>query len=154
MARCVISYCCLSTLVPGPRPRVSPVQAFSTRPAAPRRHVGSPRSANSASTTPRYGQLGKLREQCAAVQPRRLERAHSRASAARPVCARPCSAAAVVFDDDLTLTSAASSSIAPSPLSLFHSPALISQLRSLPRICDLCALGRRSDVCVRMCVTL
>ena len=51
--------------------------------------------------------LVKLREQRAAVQPRRFERARSRASAARPLCARPCSAAAAVLDDDLTLTSAA-----------------------------------------------
>ena len=45
--------------------------------------VGKLRRRHLAAVTP----LGKVREQCAAVQPRRLERARSRASAARPVCA-------------------------------------------------------------------
>ena len=65
--------------------------------------VGKLRRRHLAAVTP----LGKVREQCAAVQPRRLERARSRASAARPLFAHSCSAAAAVFDDDWTLKSAA-----------------------------------------------
>eukprot|EP00964_Phaeocystis_antarctica_P122270 scaffold85934_cov68-Phaeocystis_antarctica.AAC.2 len=80
---------------------------------------------------------------------RRFERARSRASAARALCAPLCSAAAAVLDDDLTLTSAASSSsrLAHFLCYLATSSTLISQ-QSTPiseicvcTICDICVFG-------------
>ena len=58
-------------------------------------------------TSPRSRRWASCASSAPQSKPRRFERARSRASAARPLFAHSCSAAAAVFDDDWTLKSAA-----------------------------------------------
>ena len=105
--------------------------------------VGKLRRRHLAAVTP----LGKLRA-VFSVPHSNLAASSARMHAVVPpplgLCAHPCSAVAAVFDDELTLTSAASSSISPEPAFFVLAP--LSSLNSDLYTRDLCALDLCSHV--------